>query len=221
VALCEGDEVLHEARLGLSEDGSPQHSTALLAEIERAVAAAGGWRGIELMAVGVGPGSFTGVRVGISTARGLGLSVGLPVIGVCSLDALGRALQERGDAEAALAVMDARRGEVFAALYGAGGARLWDPLVAAPDALAERLAQLDAPPPAAGSGALRFRQVLAGAGVEVPAEDDPVHRIAARHICAIATDRDGEEPSGHPAPIYLRPPDAERWRERDTFKAAS
>jgi tRNA threonylcarbamoyladenosine biosynthesis protein TsaB len=194
------------------------HSTALLAEVERGVAASGGWGEVTSIAVGVGPGSFTGLRVGIATARALGLSRGLPVTGVCTLDALGRALVELGASSAALAVLDARRGEVFAALYAASGERLWEPLVIAPEGLAERIAELPVSPRAVGSGAVRFRQELAKMGVAIADDADPVHRIAARHICALATVRQGGV--GPAAPIYLRPPDAERWRERDTFQTA-
>lgn len=193
---------------------------ALLAEVERAVAAAGGWGEVEAIAVGRGPGTYTGLRVGIATARALGFSRGLPVRGVCSLDALGRALAERPGSAPRLAALDARRGEVFSALYSAAGERLWGPIVSAPEELAERLSDLDEPPLAAGSGAVRFRQQLTKRGVEVPDDADAVHRIAARHICALAT----EEPDageGDPlAPIYLRPPDAERWRERDSVQKA-
>ena len=72
------------------------------------------------------------------------------------------------------------------------------------------------PPLAAGSGAVRFREELAGRGVEIPDDADPVHRIAARHICALAAAGAGVE-AEPAAPNYLRPPDAERWRERDTI----
>jgi len=210
--------VLHESLLGLSPEGKPRHATVLLEEVERAAAAAGGWGEVELIAVGLGPGSFTGTRIGIATARGLAASTGLPVAGVCTLDAIGRGLRE-GDGEGAdcLAVLDARRGEVFAALYSAaGGERLWEPLVASPADLAERVAELPQPPRAAGSGALRFRQELARHGVEIPEDADSLHRVAARHICALAA----AEEAGPLAPIYLRPPDAVRWRERDTFQTA-
>ncbi|HEX8959406.1 MAG TPA: tRNA (adenosine(37)-N6)-threonylcarbamoyltransferase complex dimerization subunit type 1 TsaB, partial [Solirubrobacterales bacterium] len=172
------------------------------------------------IAVGLGPGSFTGLRVGIATARALGLSRGLPVTGVCTLDALGRALSERAGDSECLAVLDARRGEVFAALYAASGERLWGPLVCSPAELAERVGERTEPLPAAGSGAVRFRQELASCGVEAPDDADPVHRIAARHVCALASAAIGGEGPGPVAPIYLRPPDAERWRERDTSQAA-
>jgi tRNA A37 threonylcarbamoyladenosine modification protein TsaB len=158
--------------------------------------------------------------VGIATARALGLSRGLPVGGVCTLDPLGRALGELAGPSPGLAVLDARRGEVFSALYSASGERLWGPLVGSPEGLAERLVDMAEPPLAAGSGAVRFRQQLAGRGAEVPDDADPVHRIAARYVCAIAAAGAAGEDSGPLTPIYLRPPDAERWRERDSVQKA-
>lgn len=184
------------------------------------MAAAGGWDAVETVAVGRGPGTFTGLRVGIATARALGLSRGLPVRGVCTLDALGRALAERPGPAPRLAAIDARRGEVFSALYTAGGERLSGPEVSRPEQLAERAAELAAPPLAAGSGAVRFRQQLTDRGVEVPDDADAVHRIAARHICALAANDPGAGDADPVAPIYLRPPDAERWRERDSVQKA-
>jgi len=210
--------VLHEAQLGLGDDGSPRHSTALLGEVERAVSAAGGWSAVDLITVGLGPGSFVGIRIGIATARGLEASTGLPVAGVCTLDALGRGMDDAaGPGRCRLAVLDARRGEAFAALFSPDGERLWEPFVAPPGELAKRLAELSAPPLAAGSGAVRFRHELAGRGVEIPGDADPVHRVAARHLCALAT-APGKGDGDRLAPIYLRPPDAQRWRERDNVQ---
>ena len=176
----------------------------------------GGWDEVGAIAVGCGPGSFVGIRIGLATARGLSVSAGLPATGVCTLDALGRALIESSMAEApSLAVLDARRGEVFAALYSGSGERLWEPFVASPEALGERLAGLPAPPRAAGSGAVRFRDELASRGVDLPDDGDPVHRVAGRHVCALAALSAGGEDRDGLAPIYLRVPDAQRWRERD------
>jgi tRNA threonylcarbamoyladenosine biosynthesis protein TsaB len=220
-AVCAAldDEVVHEALLGASSKGGPLHTTALLEEVERAATAAGGWDAVERIAVGLGPGSFTGLRVGVATARALGLSCGLPVSGVCTLDALGRALGELAGGESSvLAVVDARRGEAFAALYSPGGERLWGPLVTVPEELADRVSALSDPPLAGGSGAVRFQRELASRGVEIPDDTDPVHRVAARHICALAAAGVDGPDTKAAAPIYLRPPDAERWRERDTVK---
>jgi tRNA threonylcarbamoyladenosine biosynthesis protein TsaB len=214
VGVVRGGEVLYESLLGPAEKGGPLHTTSLLGEVERAVAAAGGWEAVERIAVGLGPGTFTGLRVGIATAKGLGLSRALPVAGVCTLDALAAGLAEAAGEDDRLVVTDARRGEAFAALYAPGGERRWGPLVAGPDEIAERIAGLARPALCAGSGAVRFRQQLASRGVEIPDDADPVHRIAARHICALARTGSGEDGSGSVAPIYLRAPDAERWRER-------
>lgn len=207
-----GEVVLAEELLGLDDAGSPRHSTALLSAVERSVAAAGGWSEIGRIAVGLGPGSFVGIRIGISTARGLAASTGIPVFGVGTLDALGRGLAEAAGARPRLAVLDARRGEVFAALYSSTEETLWEPFVSPPEGLAERLAELPGPALGAGSGAVRFRHELASRGVEIPSDADPVHRIAARHLCALAT----AGAAGSLEPLYLRPPDAQRWRERDT-----
>lgn len=219
-------EIVHEELLGLAADGSPRHSTALLAEIERAVAACGGWDEVGGLAVGRGPGSFVGIRIGLATARGLAASTGVPAGGVCTLDVLGRAIAELsavpdpGHGEqrnsGALAVLDARRGEVFAALYASGGERIWEPFVVAPGDLAERVATLPVPPRAAGSGAVRFRDELASRGTEIPEDADPVHRVAARHVCALGANGTDEPLE----PIYLRPPDAQRWRERHDSQRA-
>lgn len=187
-------------------------------EVERAAAAAGGWAAVDLIAVGLGPGTFTGIRVGIATARGLGVSLGLPLCGVCTLDVLGRGIAEAEGNRPALAVLDGWRGEVFAALYDAEGKRAWEPAVYRPEDLAERVASLDATPAVAGSGAVRFRKELTCDGVQIPDDADPVHRVAARHLCALAATAAGADESEQLAPIYLRPPDAERWRERDAFQ---
>lgn len=203
-----------------------------MAEVERAAAAAGGWDVVDLLGVGLGPGTFTGVRIGIATARGLGVSLGLPARGVCTLDALARGILEAsassvpsGDIatkrnSAALAVLDGWRGEVFAALYSPDGKRLWEPAVFRPEELADGVSELEETPAVAGSGAVRFRQELARDGVRMADDSDPVHRVAARHVCALAAAAADEEDRDGLAPIYLRPPDAERWRERDAFQRA-
>ena len=144
----------------------------------------------------------------------------MPLRGVGTLDALGRGIAEAEGGGSVLAVLDGWRGEVFAALYAADGKRLWDPAVMRPEELAERVASLDETPAVAGSGAVRFRKELTRDGVQVADDSDPVHRVAARHLCALAATAAGENESEELSPIYLRPPDAERWRERDAFQKA-
>jgi tRNA threonylcarbamoyladenosine biosynthesis protein TsaB len=211
-------EPLHVSQLGLSEAGRPRHATALLSEVEAAAEAAGGWDGVDLIAVGLGPGTFTGLRIGIATARGLAAALDKPATGIGTLDALGRGIGEGPGAGAhRLAVLDGFRGEVFAALYGEDGKRLWDPFVARPEELAERLGPLGSEAVAAGLGAVRFRAELSVDGVRIPDDSDPVHRVAARDVCALAAAGEGDAKL---EPIYLRPPDAERWRERDPLPTA-
>lgn len=216
VAVTRDGEPVREVAVPPGEDGRPRHSQVLLSEIERCVDAAGGWGAIERIAVGIGPGSFTGLRIGIATARGLSQARGIPVVPVVTLAALARAISADPGAPArpALLVIDARRGEAFAALYGPDGAELWPPLVAPPGDLANRVAELVLNPLAAGDGALGFAAQLEAAGATVAPPQDPVHRVAARHVCAL-----GEAaPEATPAqiePLYLRAPDAKRWLERD------
>jgi tRNA threonylcarbamoyladenosine biosynthesis protein TsaB len=206
-------ETVSEARAGPDPGARPRHASRLLAEIETVVGAAGGWERIDRIAVGIGPGSFTGLRVGIATARALGQGRGLPMVAVGSLAALARGIGEREPDRDSLALIDARRGEVFAALFDREGRELWSPMVVAPEAFGERLAELGRPVVAGGDGSLRFRQQLQSVGVEVLPDADTAHRMAARHVCVLAA---GIEP-GLPIdvkPAYLRRPDAEVWREQ-------
>jgi tRNA threonylcarbamoyladenosine biosynthesis protein TsaB len=212
VAVTRGGELVDERRVGPTENGRPRHAATLLELVDEAVSAAGGWDAIGTLAVGVGPGTFTGLRVGVATARALAQARALAVAPVISLAALARGV-EAPDERPRLALIDARRGEVFAGLYDSRSAVVWEPLVAPPEAIGERARELDVAPLAAGDGSIRFAQQLEAAGVEVLPADHPAHRIAARHVCALA----GSVAQGRleqARPIYLRRPDAELWRER-------
>jgi len=210
---ADGD-LVHEASIDPGPDGRARHSEVLLAEIERSVEAAGGWSQIDRIAVGVGPGSFTGLRIGIATARALAQAREIALAPVGSLAALARGISEAAaEGDLALPVFDARRGEAFAALFQAGH-ELWPPFVAPPGELAARLRELDRAVLAAGDGALRFAAELEVAGATVAPPENPIHRVAARHVCAVG-EAALEAPADQIQPLYLRPPDAKRWRERD------
>ena len=214
VAATADGEPVAERLVAPPPGGRPRHATDLLPELEGVAHAAGGWERVDLIAVGVGPGSFTGLRIGVATTRALAQALGVPVAPVSTLAALARGMGAHGEAESRLrlAVVDARRREVFAALHGPDGDAIWPPLVAPPEELAERVAALSESPLAAGDGALRFRRELEAAGAEVLAGDEPAHRVSARHVCLLAHD---PAPLESIEPIYLRRPDAELWRERD------
>jgi tRNA threonylcarbamoyladenosine biosynthesis protein TsaB len=214
VAASDGEELLRDAAVA-PDDGRPRHAELLLTEVERSVAAAGGWDRIDRIAVGVGPGSFTGLRIGIATARALAQARGLPLVPVSSLAALARGISEHPEAggRPALPVIDARRSQVFAALHDPDGGTVLEPMVVEPSELAGRLAGQPAAL-AAGDGALRFAAELEAAGIAVAPTDDAVHRIGGRHVCALGAEAD-QAPPAQVQPVYLRVPDAKRWLERD------
>jgi tRNA threonylcarbamoyladenosine biosynthesis protein TsaB len=175
----------------------PRHAGRLLALVEEVVSTAG-WDEIDRIAVGVGPGGFTGLRLGIATARGLAQARNIPLVGVSSLGAL--AAGAAGEYELpVVAVIDARRGEVFAA---AGDALA--PAALSPQALAARI---EPGWPAVGDGAVRFRDELERAGAVVPDDGSPLHRVSALQVCRLGAEA---EPADRDAllPDYLREPDA-------------
>ena len=215
VGVSADGEVIREVSIGPGPDGRPRHSQALLTEIEASVEAAGGWPQIGRIAVGIGPGSFTGLRIGIATARALAQAREVPLAPVGSLTALARGISEGLGPEGPLAlpVFDARRTEAFAALFE-DLREVWPAFVASPEELSARVRELEGTALAAGDGALRFAAELEAAGATVAPPEDPIHRVAARHVCKVG-EVAAEAPTDQIQPLYLRPPDAKRWRERD------
>jgi tRNA threonylcarbamoyladenosine biosynthesis protein TsaB len=205
--------LLAERREGPGPGGRPRHAAAVLVAVEEAVAEAGGWGAIGRIAVGIGPGSFTGLRIGIATARALAQARKLPLAGVSSTAALAMGIEPAVPGAGRLGVIDARRGEIFAELLAAGGTAR-GPVVSPPERLSEAVGELVGVR-AAGDGAIRFRGELEAAGAEVLPEAEPSHRLSARWICELGAAAEAGPPE-RITPRYLREPDAKRWLERDS-----
>jgi tRNA threonylcarbamoyladenosine biosynthesis protein TsaB len=216
VALQQADGATIERRDDPPPGSHPGHATRLLAMTRELLADAGlAWRDLDLIAVGLGPGTFTGLRVGIATARGLAQSLPARLVGVGSLTAL--AMPALADRDTALAVIDARRGEVFTAAYRAAPAgapvELCPPRALAPGAVGEEFAGAyedgHGAPCAVGDGARRYRDVLSAAGLAVPSDASPLHAVTAGAICALGALSQATDATGRVVPDYRRRPDAE------------
>ena len=184
--------------------GPPAHARELMPAVAEVMERAGLEFGqLEAIAVGVGPGTFTGLRIGIASARALAGAAGVALRPVSSLAALAAGI----DSELALALIDARRGELFAGLYGRDGRVVWPPFAAAPERVAERVREAGLDARAAGDGSIRFRGVLEAAGIGVDADESRSHVVRALHVCRLAQAVPGEPPEAV-LPDYLRTPDA-------------
>lgn len=229
VALSVPGEQTIEARDDPPSGERPRHTSDLLALAARLLTQRElDWVDLDAIAVGLGPGTFTGLRVGVATARGLAQALDVRLSGVGSLQAL--AMPALVDAQAAqrpvLAVLDARRGEAFLAAYerarsvdGDLGGQQTVELISAhamkPQQLQATLTKLsDAaaqplPPLAVGDGAIRFGEELRAAGALVAPEDSSLHALRARSICELALLEHERQDIEQVLPLYGRPPDAE------------
>jgi tRNA threonylcarbamoyladenosine biosynthesis protein TsaB len=172
---------------------------------------------LDLLGVGLGPGSFTGLRVGLATIKGLALAKGVPLVGVGTLRVLARGLGVGGDA-VAVPMVEAHRGEVFAAAYALPEAgvvsEVMPPFHAAPDEAAQRLrdAVPDGTLALCGSGARRYRDILEqalgpGTVFAAPVWDAPRASLVALEAEARHARR-GPDDLTLLEPLYLRPSDA-------------
>jgi tRNA threonylcarbamoyladenosine biosynthesis protein TsaB len=217
----------------LAGDPHRPHAERLPADLVRSLDRAGATlRDVDLFAVAIGPGSFTGLRIGIAAIQGCAFASGRPVVGVSALEALALAVSAAGSpgTDTRLGVwMDAQREEVFSALYAVAGAgpdasleTIEGPAVGDPATTARRWHQLLRTVwcPVAGDGAVRYRHLLsetAGSPVTVL---EPPPLAATMALVAEQRARAGESILPHAIrPLYVRRPDAELARDRRRERA--
>lgn len=192
VALHDGTSVIASS----SQVDARRHGELLLPAVDRVLADAGlKLDAVTGIVVGVGPGPYTGLRVGLMTADTFGLVLGVPVHGLCTLDGLAYAAEVEGPFVVAT---DARRKEVYWARYADRRTRVSEPAVDRPAEIADAVAGL----PAVGAGALLYPDTF-------PDAREPEH-VAAAALASLAAEKlaAGEELEA-PRPLYLRRPDAQ------------
>ncbi len=182
----------------------PGHARELMPAVDRVMREAGlGFGDLDALAVGIGPGGFTGLRIGIATAHGIAHSRGLPLHPVLSLAALAAGIDQgegvsprhTGDA---FPLIDARRNEVY------GLAASGEPFVGPIDNAIEKA---PAGALAAGDGSIRFRDTLEAAGIRVAPGDSRMHVVRSLFVCRLAEAVQPVPPEAV-VPCYLRAPDA-------------
>ncbi|MFI5874088.1 tRNA (adenosine(37)-N6)-threonylcarbamoyltransferase complex dimerization subunit type 1 TsaB [Streptomyces sp. NPDC051445] len=192
VALHDGTDVIASS----SQVDARRHGELLLPAVDRLLEGAGlRLDAVTGVVVGVGPGPYTGLRVGLMTADTFGLALGVPVHGLCTLDGLAYACDLEGPFVVAT---DARRKEVYWARYTDSRTRVSGPAVDRPADIADEVAGL----PAVGAGALLYPDAFPGAR-------EPGH-VSAAALAGLAAEKlaAGEELL-EPRPLYLRRPDAQ------------
>jgi tRNA threonylcarbamoyladenosine biosynthesis protein TsaB len=211
VALVVDDRIVDE-RAG---DSSRSHGERLPAELEQLGAA---WSTVDVFAVASGPGSFTGLRIGIATMQGLALVARRPLASVSALEALAQLASQDVEAGALVASwIDAQRGEVFSALY-----RVTDALAFTP----ERLVELEAPAAASPAATLAAWSAYDVASATFAGDGAVRYASAAKHaapallagaigrMAAVSASRGLAAPPAAVHPLYVRRPDVEIHREQ-------
>lgn len=197
-ALLRGEDVM----CSVSEDMSRGQAERLIPLLEECLATAGAeWSGLNALAVGIGPGNFTGTRIAVSTARGLALALGIPAVGVSMFEVV--ALDQ--DAEASLVLLPAPRDRAYAQLL-IRGEPASDPLLINPSEPPDDL-PMGRAKTVVGHRASELARLLELDAIDVeptnmPDRADRIARVAARRLS------DGTVSVGRPAPLYVRPADA-------------
>lgn len=192
----------------------PAHTRELLPAVDRALTGAGAtFADLEAVAVGVGPGAFTGLRIGVATARALASALGVPLYPVSSLAAL--ALGAADGEGATVPVLDARRKEFFCGAYLPGGAAAADRVCSA-ESVTELVGEAVATSGSAlavGDGAILLREQLVAGGATVPPATDTRHTVGAAEIARLASGTVAV-PVRAVTPNYIREPDAKASSRR-------
>ncbi len=211
VAVTRGSEPLCE----IIFDASDTHSATLMPAVDQCLASArAAIKEIDLFVTVIGPGSFTGLRIGLASVKGFAAVARRPVAAVCSLELLAAAVPFAG--VPVLPLIDARRGEVYAAMYDTSGGlpvEILPPFASAPGSLAASILEtgIDGPVIVCGTGSEKYRAELekglpAGTRYCGPRWSTPSASIAAE----LALEGDAVSYDGLSAlePLYIRPPDA-------------
>ena len=203
VALLEDDCVIAQCDFG---EGS-KHGRDLLPCVDKVTG--GNREGIDLVAVSGGPGSFTGLRVGLAFAKIFCIESGIPLVSVSSLDVIA---ENVADAASLCVIVDARLGHVYAAIYGAGHNKIFGDEIAPPDAIA---AQLQHDMLVMGDGLKRYRELFAASAKVI--DDEKMWRPLAANVGKLGRLkflRHGAEDPRSIVPRYLGRPQAElKWEK--------
>ncbi|MBV2142150.1 tRNA (adenosine(37)-N6)-threonylcarbamoyltransferase complex dimerization subunit type 1 TsaB [Falsochrobactrum sp. TDYN1] len=186
----------------VSENIGKGHAEVLMDYVGRAMTeAATAMSQIDRVAVNIGPGSFTGVRIGVSAARGFALALGRPAIGISAFEALACETAETYPAKPVLVLLDAHRGEIYAQVFSANGTAQAAPMVLSREEATGFAGGQSAETVLAGSAANAINEALAGAFTVIRGE--PTGRIGT--YAKLASLRETGEA---PKPLYMRGPDA-------------